>query len=494
MDFVTPWLAVGALQEAADAGLRRRHGIDAVLSLLPVDFDAGASHLTLAIADRIALPGATIRAATAFLEKQRQAGRKTLLHCQMGISRSPALAACYLHEYGKHSLAEAISSVIKARPLANPHPALLASMARHYATPAPKPSIIDLSANENPLGPSPLALAALQAALPTAHRYPDRHGDRLRQALASKHRGKPEQIVLGNGSCEILDLAARAFLAPGDSAIIVPPCFPAYRSAVRRAHGQLIEVPLVATEDFAYRLERITAAIDERTRLIFLGNPNNPTGGGVGASALTDWLDTLPEHIVVLLDEAYRDYIDEQGATTGPAMLADGPALVTSSQRLLVVRSFSKLHGLAGLRLGYAFGPVALTEKLEALRPTYNTNAPAQAAALAALADEAHQAASRQQATAGRNALVAGLSALGISCSPALGNFVLARFDDAGLDAAAIAAALAEAGILVKPGAAFGLPGYLRISVGLSEEQQTLLDQLQRLTGAAAQQKHHTTQ
>lgn len=495
MDFVTPQLAIGALSEAADPRMLRQSGIDAVVSLLAVDFSAGEARLTLPIPDRVALTAESIRTVTAFIEHQRLAGRKTLLHCQMGISRSPALAACYLHEYADYSLADALEEVRRARPLADPHPALLASMATHYASVSAPPGRpeIDLSANENPLGPSPLAVEALHKSLSTAHRYPDRHGLALRRALAASHGGTPEQILLGNGSCEVIEIAARAFLAPGDTAIIAPPCFPAYRSAVRRAHGRLIEVPLGADDEFACRLEPIAAAIEARTRLIFLGNPNNPTGQGIDGQALDDWLKTLPPHVVVLLDEAYRDYVDEAATDTRP-LLADGPSLVRAGHRLLVVRSFSKVHGLAGLRLGYAFGPREQIAALEAQCPTYNTNAAAQTAALAALGDHRHQRASRRLASAGLSQLASGLSALGLRCSPSVANFLLARFDHLGLDATHVAAELSAAGIAVKPGSVFGLPGHLRISVGRREENQRLLDQLGRITAAARQTKHDARQ
>lgn len=495
MDFVTPQLAIGSLSEAADPRMLEQLGIDAVVSLLPVGFSAGEARLTLPIPDRVALSSETIRTVTAFIEHQRLSGRKTLLHCQMGISRSPALAACYLHEYGDYSLADALSEVSRARPLADPHPALLASMATHYASALAFPGQpeIDLSANENPLGPSPMAVEALHKSLSTAHRYPDRHGLALRRALAASHGGSPEQILLGNGSCEVIEIAARAFLAPGDTAIIAPPCFPAYRSAVRRAHGRLIEVPLCADEAFACRLEAIAAAIEARTRLIFLGNPNNPTGQGIAGNALGDWLETLPPQVVVLLDEAYRDYVDEPASDTRPR-LADGPSLVRAGHRLLVVRSFSKLHGLAGLRLGYAFGPRDQIAALEAQSPTYNTNAAAQTAALAALGDLRHQRASRRLASAGLSQLASGLSALGLRCTPSVANFLLARFDHVGLDATQVAAELSAAGIEVKPGSAFGLPGHLRISVGRPEENRRLLDQLGRISAAARQTQHDARQ
>ncbi|HET6718129.1 MAG TPA: aminotransferase class I/II-fold pyridoxal phosphate-dependent enzyme, partial [Rhodocyclaceae bacterium] len=460
-----------------------------------------------------------------------------------GISRSPALAACYLHEYAGRRLADALVEVGRARPIADPHPALLASMREHYGEAdglAGSPDIeldtatsparrIDLSANENPLGPSPLALAALSATLPTIHRYPDRAASALRHALAQRHGGGAAQIVLGNGSCEVLDLAARALLSPGQAAIIAPPCFPAYRSAVKRAHGRLVEVPLQADEGFAYRLDRIAAAIDHDTRLIVIGNPNNPTAQGVAATGFGDWLDSLPPQVTVLLDEAYRDYGADQefgdagpannaeykapcpanddvnqaarkasdgtgdAAAEAPAALADGPALVRAGRRVLVLRSFSKLHGLAGLRVGYAFGPADLIASLEAQRPTYNTNTPAQVAALAALDDHAHQTATRRLNASGLNQLHKGLAALGLSCPPGHGNFLLVDFGRHGFDAGRIAAQLAGAGIEVKPGSAFGLPTCLRISVGLPAENSRLLDELQNLTDAARHSQPKTT-
>lgn len=469
MDFVTPFLAVGTGEEAANAALRRQFGIGAVLSLLPVDFVAGEHHATLPIADRQPLPAAMIAAAGAFIADQIAAGRKVLLHCQMGISRSPAIAAGYLHTHAGLPLTEALAQVRRVRPIADPHPALLASLSSHCAAPAEHDAAtsIDLSANENPLGPSPRALEAIHAAAANCHRYPDRNARALRAALAQRWLCQPEQIVLGNGSCELLDLAARAFLAPGDEAIIAVPSFMPYRSAVRKAHGRAVTVPL---RDFEHDLEAMAARVTEKTRLVFLGNPNNPTGSGIDGAALVHFLDALPPHVVVVLDEAYREYASD--ARNGEA--ADSTLLVAAGRRVVVVRTFSKIYGLAGLRIGYAIASAELTQTMEALRPHYNTSSVAQAAALAALGDEAHVTASRTLATAGRAQLTRGCAALGLPVVPSAANFLLVRVGAA----PAVAGALAGRGILVKSGEPFGLPDYLRVTVGLASENYRFLAEL----------------
>jgi histidinol-phosphate aminotransferase len=222
----------------------------------------------------------------------------------------------------------------------------------------------------------------------------------------------------------------------------------------------------------AIDLDAVQASIHHSTRLVFLASPNNPTGDGIDAGALCRFLDRVPPGVVVVLDEAYRDY-----SAPGDAALADGPALVAAGRRLIVVRSFSKLLGLAGLRVGYGFGPDDLIGRLDAGRPTYNVNAVAQAAALAALADTAHTDAVRDATRDGRAALAAGLAALGCAVLPSHANFVLAR-PPAGADAGALADALAGRGVLVKPGRAFGLPGHLRIGVGRPQDHRRLFSAL----------------
>lgn len=467
MDFVTPSLAVGACQDAADSRARALHGIGTVISLMPMDFTAGEHHVTLPVTDRQPIAPDTIRRITALIHREVGAGRKVLLHCQMGISRSPALAACYLHEYAGYSLDAAIAQIRQVRMIAEPHPVLLTSIAAHYnATSRNAPEEVDLSANENPLGPSPRAIAAIQAVLPHSHRYPDRQGQALRSGIAAKTGCAEAQVILGNGSCELLDLAARAFLAPGDNAVLATPSFHPYRSAIAKAHGQAIAVPM---HGFSHDLAGMAARISAQTGLVFVGNPNNPTGTGCSTAELHALLDHLPPHGVLLLDEAYRDY-----AAPDSAALANGVELIAAGYPVLVVRTFSKLHGLAGLRIGYALGPAPLIQRMEALRPHYNTNALAQAAALAALGDDAHAAACRTQAEHGRAQLAAGCAALGLPCTPSHANFLLVRTGQADNWTTALAAR----GIRVKSGTPFGLPDHLRITVGRPEDNRRCLDAL----------------
>ena len=467
MDFVTPLLAIGTCGDAADTAACAKHGIGTVISLMTVDFTAGNHHLTLPVTDRQPLAPATIRRATALIHREVSAGRKVLLHCQMGISRSPALAACYLHEYAGYSLDAAIAQIRSVRSIAEPHPVLLTSISTHYAaTSRNAQAEVDLSANENPLGPSPRAIAAMQAVLPHSHRYPDRHGQTLRASIAATTGCTEEQVILGNGSCELLDLAARAFLAPGDNAVLATPSFNPYRSAISKAHGQAIAVPIYG---FSHDLTGMAAHISAHTGLVFVGNPNNPTGTGCSTAELRALLDHLPPRAVLLLDEAYRNY-----APPDSAALANGEELVAAGYPVLVVRTFSKLHGLAGLRIGYALGPPHLIQQMEALRPHYNTSAPAQAAALAALGDREHAETSRALAEHGRAQLTAGCAVLGLPCTTSHANFLLVRtgFADGWTTA------LAARGVRVKSGTPFGLPEHLRITVGLPEENRRCLDAL----------------
>lgn len=451
MHFITSALAVGSLADAGNADLRRRRGIDAVLSLLDVDFNAGEHHATIAVADRAELPSTSLRAATGFIDRHLRAGRKVLVHCQMGISRSPAIAAGYLHEHAGVGLPDALTKVCTARPQAAPHPLLVDSLYREYAPASPAEA--DLSANENPFGPSPQVAAALQAVLGRSHRYPDRHGSALREALAGRLGVGRDAIVLGNGSCEILDLVARSTLTPGDEAIIAAPSFLPYRSAIQRSHGKVVAVPLRA--DFCHDLSAMAAQVNERTRLVFIGHPNNPTGTAVGRDELDAFLDALPASVTVLVDEAYGEYLNAADA-------ADAIACVRAGRPVIAVRTFSKIHGLAGLRIGYAVAAPATAAGLERWRPHYNTSAAAQAAALAALADEGHVRRSRDLNAQGLKTLSEGARRLGLDVLPSQANFVLVRCGDA----ERVANRLHALGVRVKSGTPFGLPEHLRISVG----------------------------
>ncbi|MFH1044675.1 MAG: histidinol-phosphate transaminase [Pseudomonadota bacterium] len=328
-------------------------------------------------------------------------------------------------------------------------------------------SVIDLSANENPLGPSPKVANAIMASLDRLHRYPDKDGSKLRAALASKLGVAPRQIVLGNGSCEIIELAARACLAPGDEAIIAVPSFLPYQSAVERAHGRKV---LVRLRNHHHDLNAMLERVNSRTRLVIIGNPNNPTGTTVGGSALAWFLDRLPEEVLVVLDEAYFEYVQREDF---PASLE----YVNQERPVLVLRSLSKAYGLAGLRIGYAVAPAHVVRRADAMRQHFNTNALAQVAAIAALEDEAHLRRSVAHCTAAKSYMYRALDTLGFDHVRSEANFLLLRVGG-GEDVRRL---LEQRGILVKGMTAFGLPEYIRVSAGLAEDNEYFIDALRRI-------------
>ena len=265
-------------------------------------------------------------------------------------------------------------------------------------------AVADLSANENPLGPSPKVIRAIAGKAGTVHRYPDSQGTALRAALSEKLGIEPGNIVLGNGSSEIFDLLARALFRDGGQAIIGWPSFPTYRAAVERVGGEAILVPLAG---HAYDLDAIAARVGPGTRLVILGNPNNPTGLSISKAALDRFLDRLPQGPVVCLDEAYADY----------AAKADFPSsldCIAAGRSLIAVRTLSKAYGLAGLRIGYAIAPERLAQALNSQRQRFNTSSLAQIAAVAALGDSDHLASTVALNASGRDWLSARLSALGL--------------------------------------------------------------------------------
>ncbi len=333
------------------------------------------------------------------------------------------------------------------------------------------PTVIDLSANENPLGPSVAALQAISQSLPCLHRYPARDGDPLRDALAGKFDLSREQILLGNGATEILEFAARCSLKadteqPFD-ALIATPCFVPYHKVIDRAGGNLIKVACDLGTD---PLDALLAAVTERTRLIILGNPNNPTGTILGHRRLQQFLGKLPEQVLVVLDEAYFEYVDEID-------FADSISLLRQRFNLLVLRSLSKAYGLAGLRIGYGVGAPELIQKLNLQRQHYNTNMLAQAAALAALDDDRHLQRTLATNRQGREYLGRMLTAMGINYLPSQANFLLLEVGDG----EGFVRGLESLGIKVKAMDRYDLPGHIRVSIGLPEQNQALVQALSQL-------------
>lgn len=330
---------------------------------------------------------------------------------------------------------------------------------------------IKLASNENPLGPSPQALAAAAAALREVRLYPDGNGHALREALARFHRVRPECITLGNGSNDILVMLAEAFLTPDVEAVYSQYCFAVYPLAVQ-ATGAKAKVAPAFSRDAAmplgHDLAALRHAVTERTRVVFLANPNNPTGTWVGGTELKAFLTSLPETTLAVVDEAYCDY--GRGVDCPDASLWLG-----EFANLIVVRTFSKAYGLAGLRVGYGLSHPGVAELLNRVRQPFNVNAVSLAAASAALADRAHVEAVAALNRAGIERLTAGCRGLGIPALPSAANFVLA---DCGRAAAPIYESMLRAGVIVRPLAGYGLPSCLRITTGTREQDERCLKAL----------------
>lgn len=317
--------------------------------------------------------------------------------------------------------------------------------------------VVKLSSNENPLGPSPRALAAIQSAAAQVYRYPDAGSAALREALAQRHGLTPDMALCSNGSDEMVFLLALAFLGAGDQAIMAHGSFISYYLRTLEMAAEAVRVPL---RDYAHDLPAMADAITDRTRLLFLCNPNNPTGTCNSAGELRALLERVPDDVLVVADEAYVEFVERADY---PDLLAE---LRAGRENLIVLRTFAKIYGLAGLRLGYAFGHPNVIGYLERARPTFNVNALAQAAGLAALDDDAHVARSRAHATASRAFFTRELQAMGLAPIPSHTNFVAVPVGD-DLE---VTAALMDQGFTVTPLGGWGIPGHIRISFGTDDE------------------------
>ena len=325
-------------------------------------------------------------------------------------------------------------------------------------------NVIKLASNESPLGPSPKALAAAQTALPEMARYPDGGGFALKRALASKLGVLAEQITLGNGSNDILEFAARAFVTAQDEVLFSQHAFAVYPIVTQAVGARGVEVP---ARDWGHDLAAMRAAITARTRLIFIANPNNPTGTWLRRAALEEFLDAMPASVIVVVDEAYFEYVDDNEYPNTVAWLARYPNLICA-------RTFSKIYGLAGLRVGYGVSSPAIADILNRVRQPFNVNSIAQAAALAALGDDAHLEKARRVNADGMRQLVTGFEQLGLDYIPSVGNFVCVEVGEAGR----VYEQLLRAGVIVRPVANYGMPRHLRVTVGLPEENQRFLEAL----------------
>jgi len=332
--------------------------------------------------------------------------------------------------------------------------------------------IVKLASNENPRGPGPRARKALAVATAELSRYPDGNGFRLKAALAEHLGVEPTWITLGNGSNDVLDLAARVAISPATRGVVDAHCFVVYPMAITAAGGEIVTVPSV---DWGHDLDAMATAVDDATRIVFLANPNNPTGTCFDETALRRFLEVVPRRVWVVLDEAYAEYVG--GPVGNGGRYPDGIRLLDEHPNLIVTRTFSKIHALAALRIGYAVSSPAFADLLNRVRQPFNANSLALAAAEGALGDTDYAAESRRLNDEGMDRLTRGFEALSVEWIPSVGNFVTFRVGP-DRDAMAVYEAMLDQGVIVRPVANYGMPEHLRVTVGLADENERFLKAL----------------
>jgi histidinol-phosphate aminotransferase len=333
--------------------------------------------------------------------------------------------------------------------------------------------VVKLASNENPLGPSPLVLEAIQKQLQETARYPDGNGFVLKNALAQRLEVNAEQITLGNGSNDVLDLITRAFASEDDECVFSQYAFAIYPIVTQAINAKAVKVP---AKHWGHDMDAMLAAVTEATKVVFIANPNNPTGTWVNENKLLHFLENVSRKVIVVVDEAYFEYASD------PSMQVEGyPNAINWVQRfpnLIVTRTFSKAYGLAGLRVGYAVSHAGIAELLNRIRQPFNVNQLALAAAAAALNDGDYLRQSIKVNCDGLKQLQAGFDAMGLDYIPSCGNFICV---DVGDDAGGVYNALLRKGIIVRPVANYNMPNYLRISVGLGKENEQFLKALKNV-------------
>jgi len=345
----------------------------------------------------------------------------------------------------------------------------IAEVAREFGLDEAK--IIKLASNENPLGMPESAKQAMLKAVSDIGRYPDSNGFELKQAITAKYGVPQEWITLGNGSNDILELAAHAFVQPGQAVVYAQYSFAVYPLATQAVGGRAIAV---AAKNFGHDLEAMAAAITVDTKLVFIANPNNPTGTFIPAAEIEAFLKKVPQDVVVVLDEAYNEYL-------APEQQYDSVQWVKQYPNLLVSRTMSKAYGLAGLRIGFGIAQPAITDLLNRIRQPFNVNSMAQAAAVAALTDAEFLKKSAQLNADGYRQLTKAFDAMDIEYVPSYGNFVLIRVGTDDGAGARVNLALLKRGIIVRPVGNYGLPQWLRVSIGLPEENEAFIAALKQV-------------
>ena len=326
-------------------------------------------------------------------------------------------------------------------------------------------SIIKLASNENPLGPSPKAQEAMHSLIADTHIYPDGGGWKLRRAIADKFGLDMFNVILGCGSNEVIEFIGHAFLKPGDNIITAGHAFLVYKLMAKVFGADTIEVP---DPGFVHDLDAMAAAITPNTKEIFIANPNNPTGTLVTQEQIDRFMDKVPPHVIVVFDEAYYEFVDNPPDTL---------KYVRAGRNVVVLRTFSKIQGLAGLRIGYGLGPPELIEILQRTRQPFNTNALAQAAALAGLLDDDHQAKTKAITDEGRAYLQDQFAAMGLEYVPSYANFVLVKVGDGN----AVFKAMMQQGIIIRAMAAYKLPEWVRISIGTMPQNHRCIEVLKQV-------------
>ncbi len=351
----------------------------------------------------------------------------------------------------------------------------IAELEREYGV----TNIIKLASNENPLGASKKAISAMQEAMQEIHLYPDGNGFELKKTIADKFGFEIDQITLGNGSNDILELIARVFLTINDEALFSQYSFAVYPLATQAVGASLNIVPALpedAPMPLGHDLKAMRAAITDRTKVIFVANPNNPTGTWLNATELEEFIASIPDNIIVVLDEAYFEYVQE-------ADYPDCSKFVTKYPNLIVTRTFSKVHGLAGVRVGYSFSSADVADLLNRVRQPFNVNAMAQAAAVASLGDSEHIAESVRVNSAGLKQITEFCEDKGLAYIPSVGNFICIKVGahNEKLSAADIDEKLLQNGIIVRPVANYNMPEYLRVTVGTEAQNARLLEALESI-------------
>lgn len=331
---------------------------------------------------------------------------------------------------------------------------------------------VKIASNENPLGPSPKAVEAIRAALPQLHRYPDGDAFSLKQRLAERLDVERGRIIIGNGSNELIELIVRTFLRVGESIVAAEHGFAIYGLCVQAAGGHTLGVP---HRGFGFDLDAMARAIRHDTRIVFLDNPNNPTGTIYTRSDWQAFLDHVPSHVVIVVDEAYFEFVDDP----------DYPNSLdyhTPDRLLITLRSFSKISGLAGVRVGYGVSSLEVIDALNRVRQPFNVNTLAQVGALAALDDEAHMRNTRENNRRGLAYLRRELDRLGVEYAPSWGNFLLVKVG------IGMTERLLPHGIIIRPMEGYGYPGYARVSVGLPEENERFIAALAANAAGASEE------